>query len=82
MKKQGMLATWTITVVFLIVTGWYAAAILWGTGSDKEIPGIVRWGLLGLVFFILLPIMVMMVITAVKRKREIEKGEDDDLGKY
>jgi len=81
-KRKKIIITWVITVIILILTGWYAVVVLWGLGQDGEVPGIIRWGLLGVVFLILIPIMVMMVITALRRKKEIDEGEEDDLGEY
>ncbi len=82
MKRKKKIITWVITALFLIVTGWYGVMILWGLGQDGDVPGILRWGMLGIVFLILVPVMFMMVVTALKRKKEIDEGEEDDLGKY
>ena len=82
MKRKKKIITWVITALFLIITGWYGVMILWGLGQDSDVPGVIRWGMLGIVFLILVPVMFMMVVTASKRKKEIDEGEEDDLGKY
>ncbi len=82
MKRKKTIITWVITALFLLVTGWYGVMLLWGIRHDRDVPGIIRWGFLGVVILILIPLMVMMVITALRRKKEIDEGEDDDLGEY
>lgn len=82
MKRKKTIITWVITALFLFLTGWYALVIFWGLEQDGDVPGIIRWGMLGVIFLILIPIMVMMVITALRRKKEIDEGEEDDLGEY
>ncbi len=82
MKRKKTIITWVITALFLLVTGWYGVLLLWGLRQDHEIPGFLRWGLLGIVVLILIPVMAMMVVTALRRRKEIEEGEEDDLGEY
>ena len=78
-KKTGII--WVIITIFLFLVGWYGISILWALRKDGDVPGIIRLGLLGAVFLILVPIMVMMLVTAVRRKREINEEDEDDLGK-
>ena len=82
MKVKKTVITWVITALFLLLAGWYGITILWALRQDGDVPGIIRWGLLGAVFLILGPVMVMMIITAVRRKREIDAEDEDDLGQY
>lgn len=82
MKVKKTVITWVITTLFLLLVGWYGIAILWALRQDGDVPGIIRWGLLGVVFLILVPIMIMMLVTAVRRKREIDEEDEDDLGQY
>lgn len=82
MKVKKTVTTWVITALFLLLAGWYGITILWALRQDGDVPGIIRLGLLGAVFLILVPVMVMMIITAVRRKREIDEEDEDDLGEY
>jgi len=82
MKRRQIVITWVITVLFLLFTSWYGIILLWSASRGDEIPGFLRWGLLAIVLLLIAPLMALMIITAVSRKKEIEKGEEDDLGEY
>ena len=82
MKKRNIILTWIITVLFLLLTGWYGAVLYWSVRSEEDIPFLVKGGVVGIIFLILLPVMIMMVVTAVQRKKEIEREDEDDLSQY
>ncbi len=82
MKAKKTVVIWVITVLFLLLAGWYGTVIIWGINSDGDVPGLVRWGFTAAVFLILVTVMILMIITTLRRKREIDEEDEDDLGKY
>ena len=82
MKKRKKMLTWLITLLFLVITGWYALVIIWSVRQDGSIPVLIKGGLAGIIVLILLPIMIMMVVTALRRRKEIDEEDEDDLSQY
>lgn len=82
MKVKRTVVIWIITFLFILLVGWYGTMILWGLRLNGEIPGILRWALLIVVFLVLVPVIILMIITTLGRKREIEQEDKDDLSKY
>jgi uncharacterized membrane protein YhdT len=82
MKKRKHFLTWFITILFLFLMIWTLMASLWGAGQDYTSPAWLKAGFMGLTVLIIVPIMIMMIVTAVHRKREIDEEDEDDLSQY
>lgn len=82
MKRRKHVLTWGITLFILVLLIWTLLASVWGVGQDYTIPAWMKAGFMGLTVLIILPIMVMMIVTAVHRKREIDEEDEDDLSQY
>ncbi|MBF9017197.1 MULTISPECIES: hypothetical protein [unclassified Oceanispirochaeta] len=82
MKKRKHFLTWLITIMFLLLMIWTLMASIWGVGQDYTIPAWLKAGFMGLTVLIIVPIMIMMIVTAVHRKREIDEEDEDDLSQY
>jgi hypothetical protein len=82
MKIGKTAVIWIITVLFVLLVAWYGAVILWGVNAEGNVPGIVRWGVSAAVSVIAGTLIVLMIITTLRRKREIDEEDEDDLGKY
>ncbi len=82
MKRKKHFLTWLITTLIVLILLWTLLASLWGVGQEQIYPVWVKAGFMGLTVLIIVPIMIMMIITAVHRKREIDEEDEDDLGKY
>lgn len=81
MKRQKLI-TWLIAGLVLLVIGFYAVMMLWGARIGNDAPPLIRLAFLAVILIVLLPLMAMMIVTAIRRNREIEKENEDDLGKY
>ncbi len=81
-KRKKHFLTWLITALFVLVLLWTLMASLWGVGQDHTSPVWMKAGFMGLTVLIIVPVMIMMIITAVHRKREIDEEDEDDLSKY
>lgn len=82
MKVKKTVVIWIITALFILLVGWYGTTILWGLNQDGDIPGIIRWALLAVVFLVFVPTTILMMITTLRRMREIKEEDEDDLSKY
>ncbi|MDC7233608.1 MAG: hypothetical protein PQJ58_10270 [Spirochaetales bacterium] len=82
MKRKKHFLTWLITILFLLLMIWTLMASVWGMGQDHTAPAWLKAGFMGLTVLIIVPIMIMMIVTAVHRKKEIDEEDEDDLSQY
>ncbi len=79
MKRRQKILTWVIALVFVLILIGYGVLSLGVLGKDAPAP---IKGLSVVTGAALVTVIIMMVITAVQRNREIEEEDKDDLSKY
>ena len=82
MKIRKYIQTFIITLFVLLILSWSLAASIWGCRWEQEVPVWVKAGYLGMTVLIIIPIMIMMIVTAVRRNKEIDEEDEDDLSQY
>ena len=83
MNKKSLTVTWIITALVLILMASYGGGLLFlGAGMASGPVGFLRWGFMGFAILVILPLMILMLVTAIRRHRELREEDDDDLGQY
>jgi len=82
MKIRNYIITGVITFLFLLFLGWVLFVSVWGMQQEQNVPVWLKAGYIGMTLLIIIPVIVMMIVTAIHRKREIDEEDEDDLSQY